>query len=357
MNSSVWTWKTPSALERADVALLKAIQEGEGEWQGEPVPCSRSQIKRLIEEGNVTAEALPIKANQKLREGIEVRIHFPAPREISLKPEERPLEILFEDEHLVVINKPPQLTVHPSTTQTDGTLVNALLHHITDLSGIGGELRPGIVHRIDKDTSGALVVTKTDACHRALVQIFSEHAIERAYWALVFGAPPGPCPSKSPTKIESHIGRNPKDRKKMANVEKGGRKAVSYFRKLEEYSLPHPKSGARPPAPFASFLEVTLETGRTHQVRVHMTSLGHSLLGDPVYGTPTERQPKWLALPAEVRAAVEQMPGQALHARILGFVHPMTGQKLRFEAEPPQSFSHLLATLRKYQHQAEIIEY
>lgn len=350
MNWTTWIWEVQAAQERADVAILKAMEAGTGSWNGDSISCSRSQLKRLIEEGHVLitygsgdlSEFVPLRANQKIRAGAQVKITFPPPKEVDVKPEDRPIDILFEDEHLVIVNKPPSLTVHPSTTQVDGTLVNALLHHIDDLSGIGGELRPGIVHRIDKDTSGALVISKTDICHRRLTEIFSKHAIERVYWALVYGAPAGPL-SQTKTRIETQIGRNPKDRKKMAVLPpgtSGSRHAITYYQKVEEYAVTT--------QPFASFLEVTLETGRTHQVRVHLTSIGHSLLGDPVYGTPTERQGKWTSLPKKVQEAVRQLPGQALHARVLGFEHPMTGKKIRVEAELPEAFRELLGALRIY---------
>lgn len=296
-----------------------------------------------MEDGAVLADGRPLRAGEKPRPGTLVELRLPEPIALDLVAEDRPLDILFEDAHLLVINKPPGLTVHPSETQTSGTLVNALLHHVRDLSGIGGALRPGIVHRIDKNTSGALVITKTDEAHRSLAETFSRHGIERAYWALCYGSPPGGREGK-PARIESHIGRSPTDRKKMANLDGSGaraRRAVSFYRKLKEYSLPR-----RPP--FASWVEVTLETGRTHQVRVHLAGIGHSLLGDPVYGPPSERQPKWVALPAEVREAVAALPGQALHARVLGFRHPVTGEDLRFEAEPAPPFSRLLTTLARY---------
>jgi len=351
MNWTTWIWEVQAAQERADVAILKAMEAGTGNWSGNSISYSRSQLKRLIEEGHVliaegnpgssSAGFTPIRANQKIRPGAQVKISFPPPKEVDVIPEDRPIDILFEDEHLVIVNKPPALTVHPSTTQMNGTLVNALLHHIDDLSGIGGKLRPGIVHRIDKDTSGALVISKTDVCHRRLTEIFSEHAIDRVYWALVYGAPAGPISSstrQTKTRIETQIGRNPKDRKKMAILPSGGRHAVTYFQKIEEYAVKT--------QPFASFLEVTLETGRTHQVRVHLTSIGHSLLGDPVYGTPTERQYKWTLLPKKVQESVRQLPGQALHARVLGFEHPITGKKIRVEAEVPQAFGDLLGELR-----------
>lgn len=340
-SASIWSWSVnwsesfPES--RADSALLRAIQQNLGQWEGPLISCSRSQLQRLIEEGQVTAAGKPIKANVKFKPGTQVKVQFPAPQPTQTLPEDRPLEILFQDEHLLVLNKPPGLTVHPSSTQTEGTLVNALLHHIKDLSGIGGELRPGIVHRIDKDTSGALVISKTDAAHRKLVEIFSKHEIDRVYWALVYGAPKD---SASHT-LNTLLGRNPKDRKKMAILPSGGRRAITHYRKVEEYASPKQR-------PFASWMEVTLETGRTHQIRVHLTSIHHSLLGDPVYGTPSESQPKWSTLPKEIQSAVRQLPGQALHARVLGFRHPITGAPLRFEAQLPPAFQELLHALQNH---------
>jgi len=342
----IWTWKVdldPSLLtERGDLIIQNALSEKKGSASG-PLPAiTRSQLKRLIEEGHVTADGVVLKAKTKLKFGTLIQILIPPPQPTDLVPEDRPLEILFEDEYLLVVNKPPGLTVHPSATQKEGTLVHALIHHIKDLSGIGGVLRPGIVHRIDKDTSGALVITKTDAVHVKLAEVFSKHDIDRCYWALCYGAP---STANKATKIESLIGRSPsrnsKDRKKMSMHVKEGRKAISHYKVLKEFSLPSKK-------PFASWLEVTLETGRTHQIRVHLTGIGHSILGDPVYGTPTENQPKWQALPKSIRDATSLLPGQALHARVLGFVHPMTQEKLRFEAEPPPGFMRVLNELTAY---------
>ena len=330
-----WTWEVQANHDRADTAILKAMEESQAD-----TPLSRSQLKRLMEEGKVTGNGSPLKANSKLKTGTSVRIEFPPPRPTELVAENRPLDILFEDKHLVVINKPPGLTVHPAPTQMEGTLVHALLHHIKDLSGIGGTLRPGIVHRIDKNTSGALVITKTDAAHAGLAAAFSTHTLERSYWALCYGSPEARAGAPA-CRIESFIGRNPNDRKKMSMKVKTGKKAISYYRKMEEYS--HQNHN-----PFASWLEVTLETGRTHQVRVHLTGIGHSIMGDPVYGVPTENQPKWRTLPEGVKAAIKTLPGQALHARVLGFEHPITGEKLRFEAKPPESFERLHSALRDY---------
>jgi 23S rRNA pseudouridine1911/1915/1917 synthase len=336
--SSTWAWQSDAEAEsqRADVAILRALQDGAGAWSGEPVSCSRSQIQRLMDEGQVLARGLPLKAKTKLAPGTPVEVRFPPPRPTGLVPEDRPLDILYQDEHIVVVNKPAGLTVHPSETQTQSTLVHALLHHIRDLSGIGGEMRPGIVHRIDKDTSGALVITKTDEAHRRLAETFAQHAIERSYWALCYGSP-----MQGSGRIESLIARNPSDRKRMSMDVAEGRKAVTHWKRIEEYGTGKAK-------PFASLIEATLETGRTHQVRVHLTGLGHSLLGDPAYGTPSEKQPKWLGLPLTIREAVRRLPGQALHARVLGFDHPITGQKLRFEAEPPESFRAVMAALSDF---------
>jgi 23S rRNA pseudouridine1911/1915/1917 synthase len=332
-----WSWVVDREIGRIDRALTDAIQEGIGDWDPSPRSVSRSQIQRLIDEGQVSVDGRPAKSSEKPPIGSSIQIHFPPPEPIDLVPEDRPIEVLFEDRDLLVLNKPPGLTVHPSETQRTGTLVHALLHHVKDLSGIGGELRPGIVHRIDKNTSGTLVVTKTDEAHRRLVEVFSRHAIERVYWALVYGSPAQPV-----GKIEGRIARSPNDRKKMAVVEAGsGRHAITHYQRIEEFATAHKK-------PFASWMEARLETGRTHQVRVHFTSLGHSLLGDPTYGAPGPNQPKWQTLPRDVQQAVQALPGQALHARVLGFEHPVTGQKLHFEAEPPEAFQALLNLLRTY---------
>ncbi len=337
-----WYWYIPMnselANDRADRLIPRAIASGEGRHEppDAAVSCSRSQLQRLIEEGAVTVDGKRIEPKTKLRGGSRVMIEFPAPKPLELTPENRALEILFEDEQILVLNKPPGLTVHPSSTQAQGTLVHALLHHVKDLSGIGGVLRPGIVHRIDKDTSGALVITKTDVAHRHMVEAFSRHSIERAYWALCYAAP-----RQLEGTIDTLIGRNPKDRKKMSTQVKAGRRAVTHYRLIDVYK----DSKANP---FASWMEARLETGRTHQVRVHLTALGCSLLGDPTYGTPTQKQAKWISLPPEVQSAVTALPGQALHARVLGFDHPITGKRLRFEAAPPSEFKTLLEALAPY---------
>ncbi len=343
MTPWIWTWKPQPTerdsnalkLERADVALLRAYQEKLGRFEcGEErsaPPLSRSQLQKLIDQGKVTQAGRCIVSGSRLVPELEVRMEIPAPKILELQPEDRPLDILFQDEHLAVINKPAGLTVHPSETQHEGTLVHALLHHLKDLSGIGGVLRPGIVHRLDKDTSGALVITKTDLAHQRLVETFAAHRIERRYWALCYGV----WRAAGETKIEGTIGRNPKDRKKMAMNVPDGRPAVTWIQSLESFGS------------HACWLEARLETGRTHQVRVHLTASGHSLLGDPVYGIPSSKNSKWLALPVAVRSKVQNLVGQALHARVLGFDHPITGEKLRFEAPPPLQWQELLESLRK----------
>lgn len=344
--ASRWSWTVPqnqdeTPLElslRADKLLPQALDAGLGEWEGPSRPLTRSAIQSLIDEGRAKADGRPLSPSKPLAPGARVEIVVPAPVELALEPEDIPFDVLYEDEHLIVVNKPPGLTVHPSETQKDGTLVHALLHKVKDLSGIGGVLRPGIVHRIDKDTSGALVVTKTDEAHQRLSEVFSRHAIEREYWALVYGSP---AFTEKERRVESKIGRNPKDRKRMSMDVKDGRQAVTYVQCLERYGIAEKK-------PFAALVRARLETGRTHQVRVHLTGLGHSLLGDPVYGTPSANQPKWTALPRDVQAAVEALPGQALHARTLGFAHPISGKPLVFEAPPPPEFQTLLDTLRAY---------
>lgn len=337
-NGLFWTWVVPCSQTRADTAILAALEKGEGHSLTTPPSISRSQLKNLFESGQITLEGVSIRSNLKLKAGSEIRVEFPPPKPTELIPEDRPIEILYEDEHLVIVNKPPGLTVHPSTTQTEGTLVHLLLHHIKDLSGIGGVLRPGIVHRIDKNTSGALVITKTDAAHLKLSEVFSRHEIERTYWAICYGAPPY---STQPTRIESLIGRSPQDRKKMSMTVKEGRNAITYYVQNLAFALPEKKA-------FASWLSVTLETGRTHQIRVHLTGKGFPILGDPTYGTPTSQNHKWVALPQDVRQLVAELPGQALHARVLGFEHPITGKKVRVEAEPPVGFAQLLEVCKKY---------
>lgn len=331
----VWTWIVDDFFSRTDQGLLDAFQKE----LGGPVSSvpTRSQIQRWIRDGRVQVnQKLLFKPSEKLQKGSVIQVQIPELEPLEWAPEERFLDILFEDEYLLVVNKPPLLTVHPSTSQKSGTLVHALLSKVTSLSSIGGRWRPGVVHRIDQNTSGALVIAKTNEAHLGLSRQFSEHSIERVYWALCYGAPS----DSSLFRVESLIGRNHLDRKKMSMKVKNGRRAVTFYKKIKGFSVNQKF--------FASWLEVTLETGRTHQVRVHLTHEGYSLLGDPAYGLPTARQAKWLSLPSVVQAAVKDLPGQALHARVLGFLHPITQEKVRFECDPPPSFQGILDVLSNF---------
>ena len=295
--------------------LDKALAEASG--------LSRERVKALMGEGRVSLDGkVAAQASFKPAAGTAFAISIPAVTPDEAQPEDIPLNVVFEDEHLIVIDKPAGLVVHPAVGNYDGTLVNALLHHCQgQLSGIGGVARPGIVHRIDKDTSGLLVVAKSDVAHEGLARQFEDHSIERAYLALVAGNPMPPSGT-----VTGSIGRSNTNRKKMALVSEGrGKHAVTHFATLERFQG-------------AALVECRLETGRTHQVRVHMTSLGHPLLGDPAYGrTP----PKLKPLLAE-----HKFERQALHAKVLGFVHPVTGEQLRFESPLPADMGGLLVDLR-----------
>lgn len=320
--------------ERLDKALAAAAPAGQG--------LSRSRIQALIAEGAATLGGLPIDDPRvKVRGGEEIEIALPPPAPARAQAEEIPLAIVYEDEDLIVIDKPVGLVVHPAPGARDGTLVNALLHHCgASLSGVGGEARPGIVHRIDKDTSGLLVVAKNDAAHQGLAVQFAAHSIERRYLAVTWGAPDAatarigglPGASWEPggvLRIATRIGRSPSDRKKMAVVPDGGRMAVTRARVLERMGeAPHFR---------AALVECRLETGRTHQIRVHLAHVGHPLIGDPVYGRRR----------AGADPALAGFPRQALHAASLGFRHPLTGAELRFEAPPPADFEGLLTLLRR----------
>lgn len=285
---------------------------------------SRERIKALIGEGHVTLNGAPAQSGSaKPAAGTEFAIRVPGAVPADARPQDIPLRVVFEDAHLIVVDKPAGMVVHPAAGNADGTLVNALLHHCAgQLSGIGGVARPGIVHRIDKDTSGLLVAAKSDAAHEGLARQFAEHSIDRLYKAVVKGAPAPPSGT-----ISGMIGRSDRDRKKMAVLDPDsnrGKRAVTHYRTLSVLDG-------------SSLVECKLETGRTHQIRVHMASIGHALLGDPVYGRPDSRLRPLLQRLSFAR--------QALHAAVLGFVHPVTGDRLHFSSDLPNEMRELIEAL------------
>ena len=290
--------------ERLDRFLAEALPE-----------LSRSQLKRLIDEGQVTLNAVAAKASTKLKGGEEVAVTLPEPVPTETLSQDIPLTVLYEDSQLIVIDKPAGMVVHPAPGHSQGTLVNALLYHCQDLSGIGGELRPGIVHRLDKDNSGVMVATKTDAAHQHLAQQFKDHSINRRYVALVHGL----LLSTKGT-VDKSIGRHPTQRKKMSTGSRSGRQAVTHWRVLQVYEEDR-----------LSLVELRLETGRTHQIRVHLADMQHPVLADPVYGG---NRIKTLKDP-ELRRLATNLGRQALHARLLGFIHPVSGEYLDSSSAVP----------------------
>lgn len=280
---------------------------------------SRTYMQKLIEEEHCKVNGKSAKSNLKLRNGDRVEASIPDPVPLAVEPEKIELDIVYEDSHIVVINKPQGMVVHPAHGNYTGTVVNALLEHCGSLSdyngltGINGVMRPGIVHRIDKDTSGIIVIAKTNEAHLSLSEQLKEHSISRKYTALLEGK------LKDDTgTVETLIGRNPKDRKKMAVVHTNGKRAVTHYRVLERFDG-------------YTLIEAVLETGRTHQIRVHMSHLGHPVVGDTVYGYKKQRF---------------QTEGQLLHARVLGFIHPASGEYVEFEAPLPNYFEKILEILR-----------
>lgn len=288
--------------ERIDALLVRALPA-----------LSRSQVQKLLEQGMVTLNDRPLKKNYRCAAGESYTVVLPEPEELPLAPQNIPLDVVYEDEDLIVINKARGMVVHPAPGHPDGTLVNALLHHCGDsLSGIGGQRRPGIVHRIDKDTSGLLIVAKNDFAHQLLSAQLSDHSLCREYEAVVHGG----FREDSGT-VDRPIGRHPVDRKRMAVTEKNAKRAVTHWQLLEAYRG-------------YSHILCRLETGRTHQIRVHMASIGHPLLGDGTYGAPSPE--KGLA-------------GQCLHARRLRFTHPRTGEQICLETALPEYFLDVLSRL------------
>ncbi len=275
---------------------------------------SRSFIQGLIDSDSVIVNGKNIKSNYKLKENDLLEVVMPEPIELDVKPENIELNIIYEDKDIIVLNKPQGVVVHPAPGNYSGTLVNGLLYHCNDLSGINGVIRPGIVHRIDKDTSGILVIAKNDEAHNALAEQFKEHSIKREYYALVEGKF-----NNLEGTIDRPLGRNKKDRLKMAIVE-DGKRAITHYKVLEQYNNN------------TSLVKCILETGRTHQIRVHMSSIGHPLVGDPLYGSKKQKF---------------KLNGQVLHAKTLGFIHPTSKEYMEFDSELPKYYLDLLNLLRK----------
>jgi 23S rRNA pseudouridine1911/1915/1917 synthase len=296
---------------------------------------SRSRLRQLIDEGRVTHGGAKIKdPNHRVKPGEHYEIEIPAPRPAEPAGQDIPLTVVYEDDDVIVIDKPAGLVVHPAAGNPDGTLVNALIAHCgASLKGVGGTARPGIVHRLDKDTSGLLVAAKNERAMHSLAKQFANHTIERAYHAVVWG-----CPRLGEGRIETQIGRNPFDRKRMGVMRQGGKDAVTRYKVMERFG--------EATRPLASLIECRLETGRTHQIRVHLTHLGHPLIGDPTYGRA--RQAPRAKTPEQETAfnLVANFSRQALHARLLGFQHPSLHKTIRFESVYPTDMAELIDALR-----------
>ena len=290
--------------ERLDKLLTEALEEES---------VSRTQVQDWIRNGHVQVDGRTVKPNYKVALEDRIMVTPPPTESTEIEPQDIPLDVIYEDSDVIVINKPRGMVVHPAAGHPDGTLVNALMHHCKDLAGVGGELRPGIVHRIDKDTTGLLMAAKNDLAHHALADQLKEHTVTRKYIALIHGN----LPHDHGT-IDAPIGRDPQDRKLFKVTDRGGKHAVTHFAVLERLGD-------------FTVVELKLETGRTHQIRVHMKYIGYPLAGDPVYG-----RNKTIAL-----------PGQALHAAVLGFKHPRSGEYLEFEAPLPDDMRHELEGIRQ----------
>ncbi len=275
---------------------------------------SRSYIQKIIKEGNVFVNDKAVKANYKCKVDDSVRFIIPQAVEPDIMPQPIPLDIIYEDKDILIVNKPKNMVVHPAPGHYDGTLVNAIMYHCgSELSGINGVMRPGIVHRIDKDTTGSIVICKNDESHKAIAELLKTHDITRKYRAIVYGN----IKEDSGT-VNAPIGRHPNDRKKMAINERNGKNAVTHYKVLERFGN-------------YTYIECQLETGRTHQIRVHMASIAHPLLGDDIYSS---------------HKSPFKLEGQVLHAMTIGFIHPTTGEYVEFEAPLPEYFEKILSVLR-----------
>ena len=287
---------------------------------------TRVRIQKAILEGAVQVNGqMQTSSSLKLKQGDEVLFTIPETQTLDVAPEDIPLEIMYEDSDVIVLNKTAGISVHPSNTEQSGTLVNGLLYHCKDLSGIGGVERPGIVHRLDKGTSGVMIVAKNDKAHQHLAKQFQNRTIERYYYAICYGVP-----TAAPRHIETYIGRHPKDRKKMTVVDSGGKHAITTYTLEKSY------------ADVAALLKFKLHTGRTHQIRVHAQYLGYPLMGDPLYAGRLRQLPD-----AKLNACVRALNHQMLHAAVLGFEHPTTGEIMRFEAEISSDMQELIFLLEK----------
>ncbi len=275
---------------------------------------SRSFFQKIIKDQGILVNDVPEKANYRIKSDDVVRVNFPDAVQTAIEPENIPLDILYEDPDVLIVNKPKGMVVHPSAGHYTGTLVNAVMYHCADsLSGINGEIRPGIVHRIDMDTTGSLIVCKNDDSHVKIAEQIKAHSVNRIYEGIVCGVV-----KDDEGTVSGAIGRHPTDRKKMAINEKNGKSAVTHYKVLKRFDK-------------YTYMQFKLETGRTHQIRVHMASIGHPLLGDAVYGT--------------AKSAFKHLQGQTLHAKTIGFIHPSTGEYLEVSAPLPEYFVHLLETL------------
>jgi 23S rRNA pseudouridine1911/1915/1917 synthase len=305
---------------------------------GHVADLSRNRVQTLIRQGRVRVDGRTIvEPKYRVNSGEELALDMPEPEAAEPRAEDIPLTIVYEDDELVVIDKPAGLVVHPGPGNWSGTLVNALLHHCGDsLSGVGGVKRPGIVHRLDKDTSGLLVVAKTDRAHQGLAAQFADHGrtgpLEREYTALVWGAP-----ARLRGTVDADLARSAANRQKIAVTKSGGRNAITHWQVRERF-------GPRDAPPLAALMACRLETGRTHQIRVHMAHIGHPLVGDADYGA--HFRTKSARLPDDIRAVVDAFPRQALHAGLLAFAHPASGETLRFESPPPADLSQLIDAIR-----------
>lgn len=315
ISSRELTFPDERPAERLDTFLSECLPD-----------ISRSQLKKLIDGGLITVEDSPVKASLKLKGGESISVFLPQAEPAEAVAEDIPLDIIYEDSDVIVVNKPPGMVVHPAAGHSRGTLVNALLHHCDDLAGIGGELRPGIVHRIDKDTSGLLVVTKNDLSHQKLSLQFKEHTIERRYLALIHG-----CPKSLTGTVDQAIGRHPVHRKKMSGHSRHGKEAITHWSVIKHFSVEN-----------LCLMEFKLETGRTHQIRVHFSEMNHPLVGDPLYGNSSRTAS---LKDQKLRQLIAQLPGQALHARLLGFIHPRSGKYLEFSCEMPDTLGRLISHL------------